>query len=68
MPAETPVTSPETELTAATVGSLLVQIPNGEVSLRVVIDPAHIVPVPVIGAGVMFMRNNVVIKQPVGNV
>src|SRR5579872_5401433 len=47
VPAATPVTTPD-ELTVATAGLLLLQVPPATTSNKLVVDPATVVVVPVI--------------------
>ena len=67
-PAATPETMPEIEPTVACDVLLLLQVPPGVRSLRVVVDPVQTVCVPVILTGVGLTTTPSVTKQPAGNV
>ena len=68
VPADTPVTTPVDELTVATAGVALLQVPPAVALLNVVVDPAHSVRVPVIAAGRGLTVTVAVRKHPVGSV
>ena len=65
IPAETPDTSPDEGSTVATEGAVLLHEPPGVASFNVVVLPAHIAPVPVIGESGLTVKV-VVAKQPAG--
>jgi hypothetical protein len=68
VPPATPVTIPSSEPTVAMVVALLLQVPPPTLLLRVVVPPAHILPAPVMAAGVSNIFILVVLKQPVESI
>ena len=62
-----PVTTPEPEPIVAWAGLLLLHTPFEEVSLKVIEDPRHTLPGPVMGAGEGFTVTVVVFTQPAGD-
>ena len=60
-----PVTSPVPEFTVAIEVLVLLQTPPGVAELSDVVFPAHIIPVPVITAGVVLTVTILVALQPV---
>jgi hypothetical protein len=67
VPAVTPVTTPEVELTVA-LALLALHVPPLVELVSVLVDPTHTFGVPAIAAGVGLTVNGVVTKQPVGKV
>lgn len=63
-----PVTSPEPEPIVATVVLLLLHVPPDDASFKVVVAPAQIPVVPVIGDGTGFTVSIAVAAQPVDKV
>ncbi len=59
------VARPGPVFTEATVGELLLQLPVGVTSLKVVVKPAHMVVLPVIAKGCGFTITLAVAVQPV---
>ena len=68
VPAATPVTTPVALLTVASNVLLLLQLPSGVASLKLVVKPAHTLVVPVIAAGSGLTVAVLVMIQLVGNV
>ena len=68
MPAVIPVTIPVEEPAVAVVVLLLVQVPPGTPSLKVVVKPVHIVEAPVINVGEGLTVIVAVIVQPVDKI
>ena len=67
LPAVTPVTLPDVELTVA-LPLLLVHVPPVMASLSVVLRVVQTLVIPVIAAGTGLTVNDVVFIQPVGSV
>jgi hypothetical protein len=65
VPALLPVTTPVLLTTDASVGLLLLQVEVPEVSVSVVLDPAHTFVVPPIALGNGLTTNAVLAEQPV---
>ena len=63
-----PVITPDNEPIDATLTLLLLHVPPGDPSLRVVVRPAHTVVLPAITVGNGFTVTFVVLVQPVANV
>ena len=63
-----PVTNPVLVPIVATAVRLLLHVPPGVPSLKVVVSPAHIVVLPDIAAGKGLTVTVTVLKQPVGNI
>ena len=63
---DTPVTIPPPGVTVAMPGVLLLQVPEGVAELSVVLFPWHMVPIPVILAGIGITVNTRVEIQPPG--
>lgn len=55
VPATTPVTIPVVAPTVAIPVLLLVQLPPGVASVRVVVEPAQVIGIPAIATGLGFM-------------
>ena len=64
MPAATPLTTPVAEPTPAVPGNELDQVPNGEVSVNVILLPTQTELSPVIGTGTVFTVINLVDVHP----
>lgn len=64
VPMPVPVTTPVDEPTVAFVISLLDHVPPETVWVRLVVDPTHVVSVPVIGPGVVTTFTVAVTAQP----
>ena len=62
-----PVTTPVDPTTAATNGALLLHVPDGVASVKVVVKPAHTTSIPLIEPGNGFTVTTTAVKQPVGN-
>ena len=67
VPAETPVTIPESEPTEAINDELLLQVPPVEVLLKVIVLPAHTAFAPVMAAAAGLIVMVFVARQPVAN-
>ena len=65
MPEDTPVTKPVEASIIAILVLLLVHAPPPEASLKVVVNPAHTVAIPVIEDGNVFTVTTTVAIQPV---
>ena len=68
VPAATPDTTPDVELTLAVPDALLVHTPPVGDEDKVVVDPVHTESVPDIAEGAIFTVTALVAKQPVLNV
>lgn len=67
VPAETPVTTPEVELTVA-LALLALHVPPLVELVSVLVKPTHTFGVPALAAGVGLTVNGMITKQPVGRV
>jgi hypothetical protein len=60
LPADTPVTTPPLVIVATVTSLLIHDMPPDVASLRVVLEPAHTVVLPVIAEGLAFTVNDIV--------
>jgi len=68
VPASIPVTNPVVATTVAVPAALLLQVPDGDEQLNVVVAPSHTCKVPVTGAGTELTVTTAVTLHPVPNV
>ena len=68
VPEATPVTTPDPDPAVAVLVLLLLQVPPGDPSLSVIVDPTHTTVGPVMFTGSGFTVTPVNVLQPVGNV
>jgi hypothetical protein len=68
VPDDIPVTTPEEEPIVAIPGEPEVHTPPGGVEVRLIVEPTHTLPGPVIAVGIGLTVTTIVAKQPVESV